>query len=308
MARPTPVLPLVGSTIVPPGCSSPLCLGRLDHAQGDAVLHRPAGVEVLDLRQDGGLDALGDAVELHQRGVADEADHRVVELHRGLRCCKAVVSEWCGQRMPAVSRCVHWADGHTPSQIGRSVAYGARGSGVYGYEEVAARMTMHVEGESGTADRDRGRVRRRRDRPARRRRRWGWCSPRCSWPSARSVATADDTTAAPTACTAPPSPDSITSRPAAARLARRLHGRGPGRAPGRGRPRAHCSPRRSRRWPNARWSCATWRCPGAQSDDLERQVTLLLGEHDLELARTSASIMIGANDVTHRMPPTQSVR
>ncbi|MFI5809200.1 SGNH/GDSL hydrolase family protein [Streptomyces sp. NPDC051561] len=46
--------------------------------------------------------------------------------------------------------------------------------------------------------------------------------------------------------------------------------------------------------------------PGAMSDDLDRQVSLLvrdpLGSPDV------CVIMIGANDVTHRMPPTQSVR
>ncbi|MFE4593740.1 SGNH/GDSL hydrolase family protein [Streptomyces laurentii] len=46
--------------------------------------------------------------------------------------------------------------------------------------------------------------------------------------------------------------------------------------------------------------------PGARSDDLERQVTLLLagprGAPDV------CVIMIGANDVTHRVPATESVR
>ncbi|QGZ52925.1 MULTISPECIES: SGNH/GDSL hydrolase family protein [Streptomyces] len=46
--------------------------------------------------------------------------------------------------------------------------------------------------------------------------------------------------------------------------------------------------------------------PGARSDDLERQVSLLLtapaGPPDV------CVIMIGANDVTHRMSPTESVR
>ena len=65
---------------------------------------------------------------------------------------------------------------------------------------------------------------------------------------------------------------------AAAGLPRRLHRRRPGRAPGRGRPRARCSPRGWRRSPSGRWSCAMWRCPGAQSDDLERQVALLLAD------------------------------
>ncbi|NGN69153.1 SGNH/GDSL hydrolase family protein [Streptomyces sp. A7024] len=46
--------------------------------------------------------------------------------------------------------------------------------------------------------------------------------------------------------------------------------------------------------------------PGAQSDDLERQVTTLLD--DLGFRPDVVVVMIGANDVTHRMPPAQSVR
>ncbi|MFI2211767.1 SGNH/GDSL hydrolase family protein [Streptomyces sp. NPDC020141] len=46
--------------------------------------------------------------------------------------------------------------------------------------------------------------------------------------------------------------------------------------------------------------------PGAQSDDLARQTTLLLA--DASRRPDVCVIMIGANDVTHRMPPTQSVR
>ncbi|MFI6940212.1 SGNH/GDSL hydrolase family protein [Streptomyces sp. NPDC050418] len=46
--------------------------------------------------------------------------------------------------------------------------------------------------------------------------------------------------------------------------------------------------------------------PGAQSDDLDRQVTLVLANRGP--APDVCVIMIGANDVTHRMPPTQSVR
>ncbi|MCP9962702.1 SGNH/GDSL hydrolase family protein [Streptomyces somaliensis] len=46
--------------------------------------------------------------------------------------------------------------------------------------------------------------------------------------------------------------------------------------------------------------------PGARSDDLERQVALLLA--DRERAPDACVIMIGANDVTHRVPLTQSVR
>ncbi|MDQ0684285.1 lysophospholipase L1-like esterase [Streptomyces achromogenes] len=46
--------------------------------------------------------------------------------------------------------------------------------------------------------------------------------------------------------------------------------------------------------------------PGAQSDDLDRQVALVLS--DTDGAPDVCVIMIGANDVTHRMPPTRSVR
>ncbi|MGW5098304.1 SGNH/GDSL hydrolase family protein [Streptomyces nodosus] len=46
--------------------------------------------------------------------------------------------------------------------------------------------------------------------------------------------------------------------------------------------------------------------PGAQSDDLDRQVALTL--EDQRRVPDICVIMIGANDVTHRMPATRSVR
>ncbi|MFJ3232544.1 SGNH/GDSL hydrolase family protein [Streptomyces sp. NPDC086787] len=46
--------------------------------------------------------------------------------------------------------------------------------------------------------------------------------------------------------------------------------------------------------------------PGAQSDDLDRQVALVLAGPSP--VPDVCVIMIGANDVTHRMPPTRSVR
>ena len=57
-------------------------LGGLDHPQRDAVLHRPAGVQVLDLGQHRGGDALGDVVELDERRVADEVGDVFGVLHR----------------------------------------------------------------------------------------------------------------------------------------------------------------------------------------------------------------------------------
>lgn len=46
---------------------------------------------------------------------------------------------------------------------------------------------------------------------------------------------------------------------------------------------------------------------GAQSDDLERQISLLL-QDGAEYAPDICVIMVGANDVTHRMSPARSVR
>ncbi|UGY91809.1 SGNH/GDSL hydrolase family protein [Streptomyces gobiensis] len=48
--------------------------------------------------------------------------------------------------------------------------------------------------------------------------------------------------------------------------------------------------------------------PGAKSDDLERQVTVLLSEREPSQAPDVCVIMIGANDVTGRMSASRSVR
>lgn len=47
--------------------------------------------------------------------------------------------------------------------------------------------------------------------------------------------------------------------------------------------------------------------PGAQSDDLDRQVALILSDPSSWVPDVCV-VMIGANDVTHRMPATRSVR
>ena len=60
----------------------PGLLGGLDHPQGDAVLHRPARVEVLHLPQHRGGDAVGDRVQLDERGVAHEVQDVLRILHR----------------------------------------------------------------------------------------------------------------------------------------------------------------------------------------------------------------------------------
>lgn len=91
-------------------------LGGLDHAQRDAVLHRPAGVEVLDFGQDRRLNACRHIAQPHQRGVADKTDHRIVELHRVLR----------GLRDGQARLCVrggHWTKrlGYAPHGAGSAV-------------------------------------------------------------------------------------------------------------------------------------------------------------------------------------------
>ena len=76
MARPTPVLPDVGSTIVPPGCSRPSRLGGVDHRHRRPVLDAAAGVEELELGQQLARQVAADAVEAHERRVADEVEQR----------------------------------------------------------------------------------------------------------------------------------------------------------------------------------------------------------------------------------------
>ena len=56
-------------------------LGGLDHPDRDAVLHRAAGVEVLDLRQHERGQSLRHPVEADERGVAHEVDDRLRVLH-----------------------------------------------------------------------------------------------------------------------------------------------------------------------------------------------------------------------------------
>ena len=76
------MLPEVGSTIVPPGFSFPLALGLFDQLDPDPVLHRAAGADVLELREDGRRVLGNDALEPRERRVADEVeDGRILARH-----------------------------------------------------------------------------------------------------------------------------------------------------------------------------------------------------------------------------------
>ena len=81
MASAMPVLPLVASTIVPPGLSWPERLGGVDHRDADAVLDAVGRVVELQLGRDRGAGALADPVEPDQGGVADELGDVVVDAH-----------------------------------------------------------------------------------------------------------------------------------------------------------------------------------------------------------------------------------
>ncbi len=74
MARPTPVLPEVGSTIVPPGPQPALLLSRFDHREPDPVLHRAAGIQVLELGQKRARNVAAQPVEAHDRRLSDELE------------------------------------------------------------------------------------------------------------------------------------------------------------------------------------------------------------------------------------------
>ena len=56
--------------------------GLLDHLRRDAVLDRTAGVQVFQLHQDGGRDAIGHVVEFDERRMADEVQNGLGVLHR----------------------------------------------------------------------------------------------------------------------------------------------------------------------------------------------------------------------------------
>src|SRR5438552_11972716 len=70
MARPSPVFPLVGSMIVPPGLRVPFASASY-HLLADAVLHAPSGIHHLELRQDETLHTVHDLRQLDEGRVPD---------------------------------------------------------------------------------------------------------------------------------------------------------------------------------------------------------------------------------------------
>ena len=73
------MLPLVGSTIVPPGLSAPDCSASSIIRSAIRSFTDPPGLRYSTLARTVGRDALGDLVQPHQRGVADEVqDDRLI--------------------------------------------------------------------------------------------------------------------------------------------------------------------------------------------------------------------------------------
>ena len=66
-------------------------LGRLDHADADAILDRAAGLEVLGLAQDGRAHAAPDAAQADERAVADGVQNRIIHLHGSRPPCYVLV-------------------------------------------------------------------------------------------------------------------------------------------------------------------------------------------------------------------------
>src|SRR5205814_10396015 len=67
----------------PAGPEPALPLGSLDHREADAVLHRAARVEILELRHDARAAGRGEPLEPHDRGVSHELeDGGVLPRHR----------------------------------------------------------------------------------------------------------------------------------------------------------------------------------------------------------------------------------
>ncbi len=79
IARPVPVLPEVGSTIVPPGLSLPSRSAASISATATRSLIEPPGIEVLDLRDQLRRQSGPDPREAHQRRVTDRVENRILD-------------------------------------------------------------------------------------------------------------------------------------------------------------------------------------------------------------------------------------
>jgi hypothetical protein len=83
MASPTPVLPDVGSTIVPPGRSRPSCSAWVIIASAGRSLTLPPGLSISSLAAMVQLSPLGHAIQAEEWRVTDQIDQRIRDLGLG---------------------------------------------------------------------------------------------------------------------------------------------------------------------------------------------------------------------------------
>ncbi len=86
-----------------PRAKLPFALCRLDHRQSDPVLDRTAGVQVLELRQQGGRDLSAEAVESDDRRPTDELEDVRVPARHAARKRNGRGEYLLGDRSPRVT-------------------------------------------------------------------------------------------------------------------------------------------------------------------------------------------------------------
>ena len=272
MARPTPVLPQVGSTIVPPGLSAPLCSAASIMRSAMRSFTEPPGLKYSTLAR---TVAWMPSVTLLSLTSGVLPTRLIIESWNCTVCLRVlrdgVASLWCGQPTAERDADVAHAVDDWPT-----VPCGAT-SGCTAYEEVAATLTSM----------SRARVARRIAAAAA----YGGGGIGLLGAAAVGLVLAEVRLAKrQVGGGTAPYPPRADGRygvgvraphrraAAAAGHAGRLHGRRARACTGPGRPRARCWPPGWRRSRSGRWSCVNVALPGAQSDDLDRQVALVLAD------------------------------
>src|SRR5208283_4935604 len=68
------------------GLNCAILFGCLNHRHPDPVLHTAERIKIFALDSDGGFEAVGDTVQLDQRGPADRFDYIIIEYAVRLHC------------------------------------------------------------------------------------------------------------------------------------------------------------------------------------------------------------------------------
>ena len=92
MASPTPVLPLVPSTIVPPGLKQAFSLGVFNHPPADSIFDRAARIHEFKFDVEIGVHSLGDSIESDDGSIAN---HLLGRFRTALPRCILLLPELC---------------------------------------------------------------------------------------------------------------------------------------------------------------------------------------------------------------------